>query len=64
MIENYPKEAGKMNKFALAALGIGAVYFMQNKNARDQLMKQVESVTGMTMKASQNAEPNSSSSAE
>lgn len=53
-----------MNKFALAALGIGAVYFMQNKNARDQLMKQVESVTGMTMKASQNAEPNSSSSAE
>lgn len=53
-----------MNKFALAALGIGAVYFMQNKNARDQLMKQVESVTGMTMKADQNAVTNSSSSAE
>lgn len=50
-----------MNKFALAALGIGAVYFMQNKNARDQLMKQVENFTGMTMGMSHNPETNSSS---
>ncbi len=50
-----------MNKIALAALGVGAVYLMQNKNARDQLMKQVENFTGMTMGMNQNSGSNSSS---
>ncbi|MCG7334804.1 hypothetical protein MHZ95_05910 [Sporosarcina sp. ACRSM] len=35
-----------MNKMAMAALGLGAAYLMRNKNARDKLMKQVESLTG------------------
>lgn len=37
-----------MNKMALTALGLGAAYLMRNKNARDKLMKQVESFTGMS----------------
>ena len=36
-------------KWALTALGAGAAYLMRNKNARDKLMKQVESFTGMSM---------------
>lgn len=34
---------------ALAALGIGAAYLMQNKNARDKLMKQFQTFAGMSM---------------
>lgn len=34
---------------ALAALGIGAAYLMQNKDMRNKLMKQVETFTGMSM---------------
>lgn len=36
-------------KMAMTALGLGAAFLMRNKNARDKLMKQVESLTGMTM---------------
>ena len=35
-------------KMALTALGLGAAYLMRNKNARDKLMKQFESFTGMS----------------
>ncbi|CAM3238707.1 hypothetical protein FITA111629_11765 [Filibacter tadaridae] len=35
-----------MNKITMAALGLGAAYLMRNKDARDKLMKQVESFTG------------------
>lgn len=35
-----------MNKLTMTALGLGAAYLMRNKNARDKLMKQVESLTG------------------
>lgn len=45
---NYYEEEIIVNKLAIAALGIGAAYLMQNKNARDKLMKQVENFTGMT----------------
>lgn len=38
-----------MNKMAMTALGLGAAYLMRNKNARDKIMKQVQSFTGMTM---------------
>lgn len=48
-----------MKKLAIAALGIGAAYLMQNKNARDNLMKQVENFTGMT---GMNQKPGSDSS--
>lgn len=44
---NYEEEE-IVKKLAIAALGIGAAYLMQNKNARDNLMKQVENFTGMT----------------
>ncbi len=33
----------RMNKMAMAALGLGAAYLMRNKGARDKLMKQFES---------------------
>ncbi|QUW20832.1 hypothetical protein JSQ81_13515 [Sporosarcina sp. Marseille-Q4063] len=42
-------------KWALTALGAGAAYLMRNKNARDKLMKQVESFTGMSMKSNKNS---------
>lgn len=38
-----------MNKMAFTALGLGAAYLMRNKNARNKLMRQVESFTGMSM---------------
>ena len=44
-----------MNKIALAALGLGAAYFMQNKEARDKLMQQVSQFTGMSMGMNQNS---------
>lgn len=49
-----------MNKMALAALGIGAAYLMQNKNARDKLMKQFQTFTGMSMGTSGNSGTGSS----
>lgn len=39
-----------MNKMAIATLGLGAAYLMRNKDARDKLMKQLESFTGMSTK--------------
>lgn len=42
------KEEFIVNKIALAALGIGAAYLMQNKDMRNKLMKQVETFTGMS----------------
>lgn len=41
-----------MNKMTMTALSLGAVYLMRNKDARDKLMKQVESFTGMSMSKS------------
>ena len=50
MIENIIDEEEKLvNKMTMTALGLGAAYLMRNKNARDKLMKQVESFTGMSM---------------
>ena len=42
-------------KWALTALGVGAAYLMRNKNARNKLMKQVESFTGMSMGTNKNS---------
>lgn len=42
-----------MNKMAMAALGLGAAYLMRNKNARDKLMKQIETFTGMNKSGNQ-----------
>ncbi|WP_155767444.1 hypothetical protein [Sporosarcina ureilytica] len=50
-----------MNKMALAALGIGAAYLMQNKGARNKLMKQVETFTGMSMGMNKNSGTGTSS---
>lgn len=50
-----------MNRMALAALGIGVAYFMQNKDARNKLMKQVSEFTGMPMGMNQNSGTSSSS---
>lgn len=49
MIENKMKEEETIvnNKFTLTAIGLGAAYLMRNKNAREKLMKQFESFTGM-----------------
>lgn len=44
-----------MNKVALAALGIGAAYLMQNKDMRNKLMKQVETFTKSTMDMAKNS---------
>ena len=48
---NYSERGGMYvnGKWALTALGAGAAYLMRNKNARDKLMRQVESFTGMSM---------------
>jgi len=43
-----------MNKFAIAALGIGAAYVMRNKDARGKLMKQFESLSGTSTKKESN----------
>ncbi|MEK4405803.1 MULTISPECIES: hypothetical protein [Sporosarcina] len=42
-----------MNKMAVTALGLGAAYLMRNKDARNKLMKQVESFTGTLSKKSE-----------
>lgn len=55
------KEEDIVNKMALAALGIGAAYLMQNKDARNKLMKQVETFTGMSMGMNKNSGTGSSS---
>lgn len=53
LIENIMNEEEDIvNKMAMTALGLGAAYLMRNKNARDKLMKQVESFTGMSMNKS------------
>lgn len=53
MIENIiDEEEILVNKMAMTALGLGAAYLMRNKNARNKLMKQVESFTGMPMNKS------------
>lgn len=39
-----------MNKFAMAALGIGAAYLMRNKDARGKLMKQFEAMSAPSSK--------------
>ena len=49
------REEDIVNRLALAALGIGAAYLMQNKNARNKLIKQVETFTGMSMDMSKNS---------
>lgn len=49
-----------MNRMTLTALGLGAAYLMRNKNARDKLMKQVESFTGMSMGTNKGSETSSS----
>lgn len=55
MIENTTNEEEDfVNKMAMTALGLGAAYLMRNKNARDKLMKQVESFTGMSMGTKKN----------
>lgn len=49
-----------MNKVTLTALGLGAAYLMRNKDARDKLMKQFESMTGMSSGASNHSDTRSS----
>jgi len=46
------EEENRMNKLTLTALGLGAAYLMRNKGARGKLMKQFESMTGMSNGAS------------
>jgi len=53
LIENIiDEEEILVNKMAMTALGLGAAYLMRNKDARNKLMKQVESFTGMPMNKS------------
>lgn len=49
-----------MNKMTLTALGLGAAYLVRNKNARDKLMKQVETFTGMSMSTNKSSGTSSS----
>ena len=42
-----------MNRMAMAALGLGAAFLMRNKDARNKLMKQFESLTGTSMRKGQ-----------
>ncbi len=50
-----------MNKMAMAALGIGAAYLMRNKNARDKLMKQLDSFMGGSQSGNSGSSNTSSS---
>lgn len=49
-----------MHKMTWTALGLGAAYLVRNKDARDKLMKQFESFTGMSMGTTKNTDSSSS----
>ncbi|WP_255397303.1 MULTISPECIES: hypothetical protein [unclassified Sporosarcina] len=36
-----------MNKMAMTAVGLGALYLMRNKQSREKLMEQISNLSGM-----------------